>query len=81
MLHRGAFGARSSQEVVNSSPDTLDETLDQDFSALCLEVITQEELLDRFAAELSYLNCLTSTCAGSKLIDVYKPVSKRFLTG
>lgn len=68
--------AGHSTAVETNSPVSSIET---NMGNLCLAVCTPEELLDRFAAELSYLNYLAKSCEGTKLMNIYRPVSLAFL--
>ena len=50
-----------------------EESLVSDLDNLCLRGCSKEEILECFAAELGHLNYLAATCAGTKLLDIYKP--------
>ena len=77
LLHQDVFEPSSSK--ISDSVDDMDDSHEDAPSNLCLTVCTQEELLDRFASELSYLKYLSSACEGTKLCDIYKPVSFQVL--
>lgn len=42
---------------------------------LAIQIYTKEELLDRLAAEINYFENMESSCDGSNLFKIYKPVS------